>query len=91
MAIITEISRPLKVRYLLLLDYVTNYMFMVKYEAYMRTDKERLERLIAAFNLLGEKDQVYLEKLTSELAKIHKAAPETGRKEKVKERSDKRQ
>ena len=44
----------------------------------MRTDKERLDRLIAAFNLLGEKDQAYLEKLASELAKIHKAAPETG-------------
>ena len=44
----------------------------------MRTDKERLDRLIAAFDLLGEKDQIYLEKLASELAKIHKVAPEIG-------------
>ena len=48
----------------------------------MRTDKVRLNRLVAAFSLLGEKDQMYLEKLTTELAKIHKAAPETGRQPK---------
>ena len=61
---------------------------MVKYEAYMKTDKERLERLIAAFNLLSEKDQVYIEKLASELAKIHKAAPESGREVKKKLRKE---
>ena len=43
----------------------------------MRSDKSRLNRLIAAFDLLSEKDQIYLENLASELAKIHKTAPET--------------
>ena len=45
---------------------------------HMRTDKERLDHLIASFNLLSEKDQIYLENLASELAEMHKTAPETG-------------
>ena len=43
----------------------------------MRTNKARLNRLIANFHLLSEKDQIYLESLASQLAEIQKAAPET--------------
>ena len=46
---------------------------------HMKIDKTRLDRLIAAFNLLCENDQIYIENLTSQLAKTHKTAPETRR------------
>jgi hypothetical protein len=37
----------------------------------------RRDRLSAAFDRLGEKDQAYLETLTSQLAEIHETSPET--------------
>jgi len=43
----------------------------------MRSNKARLSRLIAVFDLLSEEDQIYLETLASELAEIHKTSPET--------------
>jgi hypothetical protein len=36
----------------------------------------RRNRLSAAFDRLGEKDQTYLETLTSRLAEIHETSPE---------------
>jgi hypothetical protein len=38
--------------------------------------KGRSRRLAAVFDRLDEKDQAYLETLTSQLAEIHKTSPE---------------
>jgi len=52
----------------------------------MRSYKTRLDHLIAAFDFLSEKDQIYLETLASELAEIHKTAPETRGSSKIRRR-----
>jgi len=39
--------------------------------------KSHAAYIAAAFDTLSEKDQLYLEELTDQLAKIHTAAPET--------------
>jgi glutamyl/glutaminyl-tRNA synthetase len=43
----------------------------------MKQLSDRYNRLSAAFDRLCEKDQAYLETLTSHLAEIHETSPET--------------
>jgi hypothetical protein len=52
-----------------------------------RIQKARSRRLSSSFDRLCEKDQTYLETLTSQLAAIHETSPETqlltGKKAKI--------
>jgi hypothetical protein len=52
-----------------------------------RVQKARSRRLSASFDRLSEKDQAYLETLTSRLADIHETSPEkkivAGKKPKI--------
>jgi len=51
-------------------------------------EKSRSAYIAAAFDALCEKDQLYLEDLADQLAKIHAAAPETQHLKNKTERSE---